>query len=211
MRQNAPSEIIDLNAILDDAAPPERIVPLCLNGKIRRQYDEVAARIAERAAEREAAAKAAKAAGMVVDDRLGAREGSGPNGEPPAPLAVRDPEQDLADELLEKVRKRTVPFLITAIPAQDWVSLMERHPPRKDPATGRLDPRDVDGINSSTFYPELVKKAIAEPDMDDVQYERVMGVLSDAQFNRLSQAAGEINVQDEDIPFSLSGSGTLPA
>lgn len=201
---------INLDAILADATPAEAVVPLCLNGNVRRRYEEVAERIADRRRQAEAA-DLSRAAAAVVDDRLGRRAGSGPDREPVAAPAVRDAEQDLLEQIERQMRAATVPFLLRAIPSQQWGELVEKHPPRKDPGTGRIDPRDLDGVNVKTFYPELVKLSIAGPAMDDAQYERVMGVLSDAQFNRLAKAAGELNVQDDDIPFSLSGSENPPS
>lgn len=201
---------INLDAILAAATPAEQVVPMCLSGKIRRRYDEIAARVAERAESREQQALAARAA-ATLDDRLGNRAGSDRDGNPPPPADVRDVEQDALDQAEAEMRKHTVPFLIRAVSSQKWNELLEAHPPRKEPGSGRVIPADIDGINSKTFYPDLVKLSIAEPEMDDAQYERVMSVLSDAQFNRLAKAAAECNNQDADIPFSLSGSENPPA
>jgi hypothetical protein len=191
------AEPLNLDAILSAASLPERSVRLCLNGKLRRRYEDVRARIAEREAAAEAAALAAQIGEHEdADVRLSSRATLAPT------VPADDPDRVELAELKEQMKAHTVTFVMQGIPSQEWGKLLERHPPRKAADTGRLDPRDAaDGVNTATFYPELVKLALTEPVMSDVQYERVMGVLTDAQFNRLAKNAGEVNVQDEDVPF----------
>ncbi|HEX8345705.1 MAG TPA: hypothetical protein VF657_13365 [Actinoplanes sp.] len=188
-----------LDDILDEASLPEQTVLLCLNGKLRAQYDQMKARIDARAEEAEQARLAATAARTVADDRLGAKT-------PAALVAVPDPEQPALDALVVKMRRYTIGCVLRAIPSQDWNRLVEKHPPRKLADNGRFDPRDGDGVNSRTFYPELVRLSLAEPAMTDAQYEKLMGKVTDAMFDRLAQAAADVNRRDEDIPFSLGGS-----
>jgi hypothetical protein len=191
--------MLNLDAILDAASLPERGVKLCLNGKLRRKYETVRDAIAEREAEADAGelSDQLKAADAPADTRLGTKAP-----EKPAAVPADDPARVELAALLEQMKEHTVEFVVQGIPSQEWGELLEKHPPRKLADTGRLDPRDAsDGVNTSTFYPELVKRALTEPEMTDAQYEKVMGVLTDAQFNRLAKAAGEVNVQDEDVPF----------
>lgn len=190
---------LNLDAILAAASLPEASVRLCLNGKLRRRY-EAARTVLE---EREAAAGAGelaeqlKAADEPADVRLASKPAAKPAGVP-----ADDPARAELAALVEQMKAHTVEFVLQGVPSQEWGEMLERHPPRKLADTGRLDPRDAsDGVNTSTFYPELVKRSLTEPEMTDAQYEKVMAVLTDAQFNRLAKAAGEVNVQDEDVPF----------
>lgn len=184
---------LDFDQILDAASLPETTVPLCLNGRLRRQYEEVKARIEERRAH----ADAQRTIDGIEDTRLGDR-----------PVAdVPDPEQPELDRLVDEMRKYTVEFVLAALPAQEYNRLFEKHSPRKDPNDKtKLDRRDAGGFNVSTFYPDLVRRCILKPELSDEQWTKLEASLSDAQFDRLASAAASVNRRDEDIPFSLSGS-----
>ncbi|MFI7608816.1 hypothetical protein ACIBTV_27400 [Micromonospora sp. NPDC049366] len=183
----------DFDALVEGASLPEQAVRLCLDGKLRREYEEVKDRIDKRDAARNAAAAAAA---LGQDDvRLSSKAPAAP--EP----AERDPEQDRLDELVEKMRAKLVTFIVRALPSTDYNLLLQAHPPRKDATTGRIDPRDYNGYNSATFVPALVRACIAAPTMTDARWAKLEPVLTDAQFDRLWTAAAEVNRRDEDIPF----------
>lgn len=205
--------------ILAQGSITEDVVPLCLNGRMRRQYEAVKARVEERTADHEAereaarlvikakAHAAARAAGeaAVADDRLASRPAPVPVPEDdPAEAPYVDEEQPELDRLLAEMMRFTVPFTIRAVPDPEWNKLLEDHPPRKDPADAKkIDPRDFEGINSATFYADLVRRSIAEPAHTDEQYARLLELVTSAQFERLIKTATEVNKRDEDLPFSL--------
>lgn len=184
---------LDFDQILDGASLPETTVSLCLNGRLRRQYEETKARIEDRQAHAEAQRMA-----QIDDTRLGDRPYE------PAP----DPEQGDLDRIEQEMRQYTVDFVLRGLPAQTWARLIEDHPPRKDPADKtKIDPRDLlNGVNTTTFYPALVRASIASPEIDDDRWAKLETALTDAQFDRLATAATNLNKRDEDIPFSLRGS-----
>jgi hypothetical protein len=177
---------MDFDLLLDEASLPETEVPLCLNGKLRAQYDTLAARIEARRAEQAATE-------LPADDRLASKG--------PAP----DPEQPELDRLIAEMRRYTQVFVVRAMPRPDWNRLFAEHPPRRDPKTGKLDPRDVAGINYTTFYPALVRACVVVPEMSADRWDRLDKVLTDAQFDRLAVAAWNVNRREDDIPFSPSG------
>lgn len=183
-----------LDEILDGATLAEDTVSLCLNGKLRREYEAVKARIAERADLAEAAATVAAAARTPGDDRLATRD-------PGAAEPYVDEEQGRLDELVAEMHRYMVTFVIRAVDSQRWNELVEAHPPRKDPATGRRAEVDFEGVNQKTFYPELLRLSIAEPEMTDAQHAKLRTKLTAAQVDKLSNAAKEVNRRDEDIPF----------
>jgi hypothetical protein len=195
------------DSLLADAVLPYQSVRLCLNGKLRREYEEVKARIDERAAQRDAAATAAAAeAAGLKDVRLGTKIP-----EPAAPGAgERDPEQDRLDELAARVRAESAEIVVQAKPSSEYNKLLQAHPPRKDPATGRIDQRDYAGYNSSTFPAELVRASIVKPQMTPERWARLDAALTDIQFDRLFNACAEVNRKDEDVPFSPSDSEPTP-
>lgn len=200
--------------ILDQGGLAEETVPLCLNGRLRRQYEDVKRRVAERAADHEANTEAerlvlrarenfaARVAGAEGDDRLVSKT---PEPEPePVEAPYVDEEQPELDRLKAEMLRFTVPFVIRAVPEQEWNQLLEDHPPRKDPAdTKRVDIRDAeDGVNTATFYHDLLRRSIAEPAHDDPKFERLMKLITAAQFERLRVVAARVNLRDEDLPFS---------
>lgn len=181
------------DALLDDANLPTRTVPLCLDGKLRARHAAVIARIAER---RQAAADAIAAAEKAaeIDNRLTTQI--------PAAGDERDPEQDLADQLAAQIKANTIPFVVQALPVRQYNDLTAAHPPRVDPTTGQTDRRDYRGTNSATFWPALVHACLVSPTMTAERWAKLEPKLTDAQFERLSDAAAEVNRRDEDLPFS---------
>jgi hypothetical protein len=186
----------EFDALIEEATLPEKPVRLCVHGNLRREYEEVKARIEERGAERDAerTAAAAAAAGMTNDVRLATRS-------PEAAPAERDPEQDRLDELAELMRAKAITFVVRAMPSKEYNALVAKHPPRREPNTGRVDPRDYQGFNANTFYPELVRLSIAKPTMTPERWAKLDVKLTDAQFDKLANAAAEVNRRDEDLPF----------
>lgn len=184
----------EFDLLIGDASLPEQPVRLCLDGKLRRQYEEVKDRIAGRAAERDGQ-RAAAAAGNEGDTRMVHKGPDAP------PADERDPEQDHLDELVEKMRARMVTFIVRAMSSTEYNKLLLQHPPRKDTATGRIDQRDYQGFNVSTLPPVLVRKSIVKPTMTDERWTKVDAVLTDAQFDKLFNIAVEVNRRDEDLPF----------
>lgn len=173
---------MDFDRMLEDGGVPETGVPICMNGKLRRQYEEVKARIDARAA---ASAPADPAA--AADTRLS------------TPAAEPDPEQGLLEDLKAQMREWTQVFTIRAMNEQDFRRLVEQHPPRtKD---GKTDPRDYEGVNSETYYPALLRASIAEPEMTEERWAKLVEKLSPGQRVKLSDAAVLINGREEDIPF----------
>jgi hypothetical protein len=221
---NAPALTYD--EILAGGSIGEDVVMLCLNGKLRRQYEAVKERIDQRTADHEAEQEAAQLAlrarrnimsarqaeTAAADDRLVTKSTPATDDDQDeTPAAYVDPEQPELDRLVEQMKRYTVPYTIRALPDQDWNRLLEAHPPRRDPADAkRLDPRDFEGVNSSTFYADLVRQSIAEPTHDDARWTRLMELVTSKQFDKLATVAAEVNKRDENLPFSLADLGTRP-
>lgn len=206
-----------LDAWLEDpkTVATEETVYICIDGKSRRKYHEVKARIAER---REAAVAAAlekwaaehpdASAAPPADTRLSTKRT--PVALPPTEEQIiaglpRDPDQDELEHLVKTMKARTVPFLVRAVGSPRWNELIADHPPRKDPATGRIDQRDANGgglFNVSTFYVQLVRESIAKPAMTDARYRALLPKLDETQFSKLAQAAANVNsYEDDELPF----------
>jgi hypothetical protein len=209
---------LSYDEILDGGVLVEETVPLCLNGRIRRQYEDVKQRVEDRTAdylaEREAAklvlkarrhAQARVAGAEGGDDRLVSKPAPEPEPEDDdAEAPYVDEEQGELDRLRAEMLRWTVPFVVRAIPDEEWNELLEAHPPRRDPANAKaVDARDAEeGVNTATFYRALVRRSIAEPEHDDVKFARLMKKITVAQFERIKRAAARVNLRDEDLPFS---------
>ncbi|MFG1846776.1 hypothetical protein [Micromonospora carbonacea] len=178
---------MDFDSILDQATLAETTVPLCLNGRLRAEYERLKTAIDERSAQ-------AEAGGLPGDDRLASRG--------PTP----DPDQPELDRLAEEMRRHTVEFTLRALPRPEWTKLFADHSPRTDRQTGKRDPRDGLGVNSTTFFPELVRASIVSPELSGNRWAKLYDRISDAQFDKLATAAWNLNRADDDIPFSLTSS-----
>jgi hypothetical protein len=209
---------LSYDEILDAGVLAEETVPLCLNGRIRRQYEDVKRRIEGRTADWEANREAEKlvlkarntiaaraVAEASADDRL-VTKAPEPEADPEAAAdeAYVDEEQPELDRLKAEMLRWTVPFVLRAVPEADWSALLEAHPPRKSPDdVKKIDLRDAeDGVDTSTFYHALIRAAIAEPPHTDDQFAKLMRLVTAAQFERLKDAAARVNLRDDNLPFS---------
>lgn len=180
--------MIDFDVLLAQASLPEQVVPICLDGRLVRRWEEVKARVDARAEAEE----------QPGDQRLGRR-------------VKADPEQAELDALAAQIQEKTTPFLVKAMPRDQFVEFVAepRYKARVvDPKSGALDPRDATmGVNSSLFVPDLVRVSIADPDVaSDDRWERLRQVLSSRQMEKLFAAAWDINREDREVPFSPPGS-----
>lgn len=183
---------MDFDAWLDEATLPEDTVPLCLDGRLVREYEAVKDRIDDRAGKQN------------TDD---VRLGQG---------AHKDPEKPELDRLTAEIQRKTRVFTLRAMPREAFQTLMAEHPPRKDPATGRIDVRDAAGgglVNLKTFYPALAKASIVDPDLAEVpgRWSKLLDKLTDRQVEILALAGWALNREDKDLPFSPGGSPSPPS
>jgi hypothetical protein len=115
-----------------------------------------------------------------------------------------DGSQAIAQEI-EAVRQQmaaaSVPFRLTALSQPDFDAFIKGHPPRPE---DRMDM--ISGYNRDTMGPALVRRCIVEPTMSDQRWERLLPVLSPAEFGKLDKAAGDLNFTAVSIPFSPAAS-----
>lgn len=207
---------LSFDEILEQGSPTQETVWLCLNGELRARYDEIADRIESRRQERaaarlEAEERARRNAEPGEDDRLATRPE--PVDPVPAEDTVVDPEQPAADDLIEQMKRWTVPFVLASV-GERYNELVLENPPRRDPNDAKLiDPRDRSGFNTLKFYPALVRESLIKPEMTDERWEKLRtgpARLSDRQFEQLANAAVRVNRQDYDLPFSPADLETPP-
>lgn len=109
-------------------------------------------------------------------------------------------ESELSDRIRQiesDMSESVVKVTLRALPQPEWRKIKRDHPPRKD------DPEDQRaGMNVEAFLDDLVSRCIVSPEMSLEQAERLLGVLSPGQYEKLTSSAWLVNSRDVEIPFS---------
>lgn len=184
---------------LKAARLPERSISVCLRGDLTADFE---------AAERDL--KAAQESS--VDSKEGVGVGS---------IIER------IDALREEMREHTEEFRLRAMPQPAFRALVGAHPPRRDDE-GTLDAGDVQlGFNRDTFFEALLRMSVISPDLGvdvaglikefavsrffpveipDGDWPELLAVLTDRQYNDLTDAAWFVNRTEVSVPFSSAAS-----
>jgi hypothetical protein len=160
-----------LDAALEQAKRPERVVYLCLRGDLQSELEDIDHRIES----------------LPVVDALG--------GDP-----ERTELEDRRAAVLEEMRDARFPFRIVGVTRPEWRALLSEHEPREDNTADRAL-----GYNGDTF-PEALIRTCLSPKPTEVQWMKVVGVLSEGQFNELFNAAVAVSLRKVEIPKSRSAS-----
>jgi len=185
---------------LKGAKLPERSVPVCLRGDLVAEWEQ-AERDLERAQKQPDHSKEGVGVGALVE-RI--------------------------EALQAEMSEHTEKFRLRALPRHKFRKLVIAHPPRKD---GDEEIRREDnqlGLNRETFFPELIKASVVEPELDEDDWRELLGdtdevraeleaggradeiregVLTDRQFGNLEDVAWFLNRADGiDVPFSRAAS-----
>ncbi len=162
---------------------PERTVEICLRGDL--------------AADHEAAERELEQAQRAPADSL-AGTGTG---------AIADRIEAIETQM----REHTYPFRLRALARPAWRSLLATHPPRRDEAGKILDEDSGIELNVDTFYTDLIRRCLIDPELDDDDWARLMDTLTDRQYGDLASAAWLLNRGEVDVPFSHAASRTRRA
>jgi hypothetical protein len=190
----------NFKAMLAEAKPSERSIAVCLRGDLVADHDEVSRELA-------------RAEKSAVDSLAG-------NGS----VELAEKIQALEAQMLEN----SLDFRIRGLPRAKFHALIAEHPPRRDPETKEIIDRDrFTMVNFDTFFDTLLKQCTVEPELDEddwlnllghnaVEREQleaegradqiVEGVLSQPQWDKLTDAAWFVNGKDVDIPLSHAAS-----
>lgn len=177
----------NIKALIEEAELPEQSVPICLRTRLQRQYEDAVNRLAE--AEKAAAAVTAAGADSMA-------------GTPAVDLKAI---ADEIEEIREQMAAKTVTFWFRAIPRHrpageegpTWSKLWAAHPPREDNAEDREW-----GINTETFFPALLAASLFEPEMDAGDWSRLIGRITDGQYELLCKVAFGLSKGQVSVPFS---------
>ncbi|GAB3376213.1 hypothetical protein [Amycolatopsis echigonensis] len=124
-------------------------------------------------------------------------------------MAPTDREHQLAAEIKEleaEIAEHSLQVRMRGLKHGPWVELMAAHPPRADNAA------DANmGVNVESFVPALIRAEMVEPEMSDAQFEKLLDVITDRQYNELANAAWMLGREYRDAPvFSRAASLVIP-
>ncbi|SBT63924.1 hypothetical protein GA0070622_0892 [Micromonospora sediminicola] len=168
----------DVDAILTGAKPAEDTVAICTRGDLVNQWRQLAKEVGKAKA---AAAGDPRIAGDGTDDKLRRME-----------------------QLRGEIEAATVPFELRALAPKRWAELVAEHQPRDgDEEDLRMQ------VNRETFLPVLVRLSTVSPQLKDATWAALLDLegelLSRPQWQKLWRACWNLNVQDQDLPFSVAG------
>ncbi|MBX6360096.1 MAG: hypothetical protein IRZ03_08455 [Acidobacterium ailaaui] len=123
-------------------------------------------------------------------------------------LAESKEERDLAKRIIDlehQMAEATIHIKLRGLDRKTWRDLVAEHPVRKDNETDA-----VLGVNQNTFFDALIARCIVEPEMSEEQVSALLDTLTSQQFDKLAQAAWDLNRRDSGVPFSLAASQLNP-
>lgn len=97
------------------------------------------------------------------------------------------------EELRAEMTAHEVSFVFEALPGPEFSALLAAHPGKGS-----------DTVDVETFTPALMAACCIDPKMDAEQAGRLLGKLSAAAGNLLSDAAWAVNRNAVDVPFDVS-------
>lgn len=106
---------------------------------------------------------------------------------------------DRMEALREEMADSTVEFLLRGLNRKAFRQFVIDHAPRPD------NPQDKAlGINTDTYWDDLVRASIVEPLLSDEQWEALQEALTSAQWMDLQEAAHGLNIDRVSVPFSAA-------
>jgi hypothetical protein len=169
-----------LDNLLDQGKRLEKRVPICTRGDLVAEFE----RLEDALAQQIEADKTADS----LDKGAQARQ-----------LAEQ------IEALREQMRGATIWFTLRALHKDRFRQLIDEHPPRKD-EDGEVLAADRSGVNEATFWTPLVRECTVVPAMTPARWGKLDAILSNRQFQALTNAAWNVNRDDVDVPFSRAAS-----
>lgn len=103
------------------------------------------------------------------------------------------------------------PFRLRALPAPRFRAFRADYPMRFDD-DGQINKQDlIFSFDYDAGFEPLLRLCIVDPELDDDQWAKLMGALTEKQFDALAAAAWYLNRGDVDIPFSSAASRLIQA
>jgi len=106
----------------------------------------------------------------------------------------------------EQMAEQTLEVVVRGLPRNDWKALVRDHPPREG-----VEADKQLGVNQESFTDAMVYACIVSPEMTDDEKATLLDVITDAQYEKLTEAAWNVNRRDLSVPFSPIASRTTPS
>jgi hypothetical protein len=167
----------DFMALLDATKLPERTVPICMRADLVAEHELADRQLLE----------------LLKGDSQKFNDGRG---------SLREKLLGLEAEM----RAATYDFRLRGLPGPRFRSFVAEHPSRVGD-DGALNQQDnVFGFNTETGFEPLIRLCLVDPDLDDAAWARLMGALTDKQFEGLAAVSWYLNRGEVDVPFSRAAS-----
>jgi hypothetical protein len=110
--------------------------------------------------------------------------------------------RDAADALRAEVEAASLTLTFRGLPYADYNRLILAHPPR---VGNKSD--EVWAFSTLTFFPALLQACLVDPVMSAAQWDRLLSVVTDLQFDELAGLAHKLNRRESTaVPFSSPAS-----
>lgn len=167
--------------ILAEATPPERIVPICTRGDLLGEYQHLERQLA--GASKEPPNLGTKSEARVISEQMA--------------------------EMQPRITDAVVNFRMCAIPQRRWSDLWVKQP---EPSTEDMDDeaqaeRKVDW---EAWACELIAASCHAPEMTASHALQLAGKVGNGQLMALYNAALELSMVNQKIPFTVAASENSP-
>lgn len=109
------------------------------------------------------------------------------------------------EALREQMKDSTITFTLRGMRAVDWRAIKAKHPMGDDPT-----PVDQHlGADTNGLFNEAVRASIVSPTLDDEDWSSLLDVLTEGEWDKLTNAVYALNEEGTGIPFSRAASMTL--
>jgi hypothetical protein len=123
------------------------------------------------------------------------------------PTSLAGADRSRLAEIEAEVRADSVTFRFRALGRRALQKLIDDNPPRSGKSRDQML-----GFNEDTATSVLIRKCLVEPELSDQAVtELIEDELTDGQYEQLSNAVWALNRRSADVPFSLTGSGSIPS
>jgi hypothetical protein len=169
--------------LLAQAKLPELVVPVCIRGDLAAEHEQLDEQLTTLRRD------------LDADD-----------------LRVGDPRSAELTALAERIqhleaemKAATVPFRFRAQNRSKKAAVLLANPPREGDAQDKAF-----GANRDTYYAAMIRACLVDPEpASDEEFEQLLDVLSDGQFQELAAAAVNVSGGPVTAPFSRAASAII--
>jgi len=133
----------------------------------------------------------------AVENRIAAMDAGGMLDKPEG---LEELEAEAA-RIRQDIEESGVTFVFESMGAPRWRSLVAQHPPTDEQRKGRGFPYNHESVELQT---EVIRQSLADPSMNDADFDEFLSSLSQGEFNALWSVAHGVNVGGGGSPEALT-------